>query len=94
MMFKDFPYRVYAVRKDSPLIVGVGEDEAFIASDVPAIIKYTRNYYLIDQDEIVVLDDGKAGIYDIHGMPVDKELMTADWDMEAAEKGGYPHLML
>ena len=94
MMFKDFPNRVYAVRKDSPLIVGVGEDEAFIASDVPAIIKYTRNYYLIDQDEIVVLDDGKAGIYDIHGMPVDKELMTADWDMEAAEKGGYPHFML
>ncbi len=94
MMFKDFPNRVYAVRKDSPLIVGVGEDEAFIASDVPAIIKYTRNYYLIDQDEIVVLDDGKAGIYDIHGMPVEKELMTADWDMEAAEKGGYPHFML
>ena len=94
MMFKDFPNRVYAVRKDSPLIVGVGEDEAFIASDVPAIIKYTRNYYLIDQDEIVVLDDGKAGIYDINGMPVDKELMTADWDMEAAEKGGYPHFML
>lgn len=94
MMFKDFPNRVYAVRKDSPLIVGVGEDEAFIASDVPAIIKYTRNYYLIDQDEIVVLDDGKAGIYDIHGMPVYKELMTADWDMEAAEKGGYPHFML
>lgn len=94
MMFKDFPNRVYAVRKDSPLIVGVGEGEAFIASDVPAIIKYTRNYYLIDQDEIVVLDDGKAGIYDIHGMPVDKELMTADWDMEAAEKGGYPHFML
>lgn len=94
MMFKDFPNRIYAVRKDSPLIVGVGEDEAFIASDVPAIIKYTRNYYLIDQDEIVVLDDGKAGIYDIHGMPVDKELMTADWDMEAAEKGGYPHFML
>ncbi len=94
MMFKDFPNRVYAVRKDSPLIVGVGEDEAFIASDVPAIIKYTRNYYLIDQDEIVVLDDGKAGIYDIHGMPVDKEIMTADWDMEAAEKGGYPHFML
>ena len=94
MMFKDFPNRVYAVRKDSPLIIGVGEDEAFIASDVPAIIKYTRNYYLIDQDEIVVLDDGKAGIYDIHGMPVDKELMTADWDMEAAEKGGYPHFML
>lgn len=94
MMFKDFPNHVYAVRKDSPLIVGVGEDEAFIASDVPAIIKYTRNYYLIDQDEIVVLDDGKAGIYDIHGMPVEKELMTADWDMEAAEKGGYPHFML
>ncbi len=94
IIFKDFPDRIYAVRKDSPLIVGVGEDEAFIASDVPAILKYTRDYYLLEQDEIAVLDNGKAQIYDKHGALLEKELKTADWDMEAAEKGGYEHFML
>ncbi|MGN0624573.1 MAG: glutamine--fructose-6-phosphate transaminase (isomerizing) [Oscillospiraceae bacterium] len=94
IVFKDFPDSVYAVRKDSPLIVGVGEDEAFIASDVPAILKYTRNYYLLDAEEIVVLSDGKAQIYDKYGSPLEKELHVADWDMEAAEKGGYEHFML
>lgn len=94
IVFKDFPNSVYAVRKDSPLIVGVGEDEAFIASDVPAILKFTRNYYLIETDEIVVLNDGKAQIYDKYGSLLEKELHVADWDMEAAEKGGYEHFML
>lgn len=94
IVFKDFPDSVYAVRKDSPLIVGVGEDEAFIASDVPAILKFTRNYYLLDTDEIAVLKGGKAQIFDKHGTPVEKQLMVADWDMEAAEKGGYEHFML
>lgn len=94
IVFKDFPDSVYAVRKDSPLIVGVGEDEAFIASDVPAILKYTRNYYLLDAEEIVVLSDGKAQIFDKYGSQLEKELHVADWDMEAAEKGGYEHFML
>ena len=91
---KDFPRRIYAVRKDSPLIVAVGEDEAFIASDVPAILKYTKNYYLLDENEIAVLDDGKVEFFDVHGMPVEKEMLVADFDMEAAEKGGYAHFML
>ena len=90
----DFPRRIYAVRKDSPLIVAVGEDEAFIASDVPAILKYTKNYYLLDENEIAVLDDGKVEFFDVHGMPVEKEMLVADFDMEAAEKGGYAHFML
>ncbi|WP_124098442.1 glutamine--fructose-6-phosphate transaminase (isomerizing) [Ruminococcus sp. Marseille-P6503] len=94
IVFKDFPESVYAVRKDSPLIVGVGEGEAFIASDVPAILKFTRNYYLLDTDEIAVLSGGRAQIFDKYGTPVEKELMVADWDMEAAEKGGYEHFML
>ncbi len=94
ILFKDFPDTVYAVRKDSPLIVGVGEDEAFIASDVPAFLKFTNKYYLLEQDEIVILKDGGASIYDKHGTPIEKELMIADWDMEAAEKGGYEHFML
>ncbi|MGN0601415.1 MAG: glutamine--fructose-6-phosphate transaminase (isomerizing), partial [Oscillospiraceae bacterium] len=94
ILFRDFPDTVYAVRKDSPLIVGVGEDEAFIASDIPAFLKFTNKYYLLEQNEIVVLKDGKASIFDKHGLPVEKELMVADWDMEAAEKGGYEHFML
>ena len=91
IIFKDFPRRIYAVRKDSPLIVAVGEDEAFIASDVPAILKYTKNYYLLDENEIAVLDDGKVEFFDVHGLPVEKERLVADFDMEAAEKGGEIH---
>ena len=94
ILFRDFPDRIYAVRKDSPLIVAVGEDEAFIASDVPAILKYTKNYYLLNQDEIAVLDNGKVSFYDDHGEHIEKQLLTADFDMEAAEKGGYAHFML
>ena len=94
ILFKDFPNKIYAVRKDSPLIVGVGDDEAFIASDIPAFLKFTNKYYLLETNEIVVLGDGKAEIFDKHGFAVEKELLIADWDMEAAEKGGYEHFML
>lgn len=94
ILFKDFPDRIYAVRKDSPLIVAVGENEAFIASDVPAILKYTKNYYLLDEDEIAVLDSGSVSFFDVYGSAVEKKLMVADFDMEAAEKGGFAHFML
>ena len=94
IMFKNFPDRVFAVRRESPLIVGVAEGECFIASDVPAILQYTRDYYLLDHDEIVTLSPDGVSFVDEHLDPIEKELQTADWDMEAAEKGGYPHFMI
>ncbi|WP_294909612.1 glutamine--fructose-6-phosphate transaminase (isomerizing) [uncultured Ruminococcus sp.] len=94
IMFKDFPDRIFAVRRESPLIVGVAEGECFIASDVPAILQYTRDYYLLDHDEIATLSGEGVAFVDEHLDPIEKELKTADWDMEAAEKGGYPHFMI
>ena len=94
IMFKDFPDRIFAVRRESPLIVGVAESECFIASDVPAILKYTKNYYLLDHDEIATLTADGVSFVDEHLDPIEKELKVADWDMEAAEKGGYPHFMI
>lgn len=94
IMFKDFPDRIFAVRRESPLIVGVAEGECFIASDVPAILQYTRDYYLLEHDEIATLSGEGVAFVDEHLDPIEKELKTADWDMEAAEKGGYPHFMI
>ena len=94
IVFADYPDTVFAVRRESPLIVGVGEDESFIASDVPAILNYTRKYYLMNHDEIVKLTKDGIEFYDSHMLPITKELQEADWDMDAAEKGGYPHFMI
>ena len=94
VMFKDNPGTIYAIRKESPLIVGVGKGENFIASDVPAIIKYTKDYYLLDENEIAVLTQDSVHVYDLDGEEIQKELHTANWDVEAAEKGGYPHFMI
>lgn len=94
IVFSDHVDKVYAVRCESPLIVGVGENESFVASDVPAFLKYTRNYYLLDHNEIVELSHDGIKIYDTHKKEVHKDLKTADWDMDAAEKGGYEHFML
>ncbi len=94
ILFKDIPNVIYAVRRGSPLIVGVKGDEGFIASDVPAIIKYTKDYYLLEHDEIARIAEGDISFTDLKGNPITKELKTADWDMDAAEKGGYEHYML
>lgn len=94
IVFADFPDVVYAVRRESPLIIGVGENETFIASDVPAILQYTKNYYLINHNEIAKLDTDGVEFFDRHLNPIEKELQEADWDMESAEKGGFPHFML
>ncbi len=94
IIFKDFPDRIYAARKGSPLIVGVGDSEYFIASDIPAFLKYTKNYSLLDDDEIVCMDKSGVKFVDIHGLPLQKTVNTAEWDVEQAQKCGYPHYML
>lgn len=94
IMFKDFPDRIFAVRRESPLIVGVAKGECFIASDVPAILKYTRDYYLLEHNEIATLTADGVSFVNEYLQPIEKELKTADWDEEAAEKGGYPHFMI
>lgn len=94
IIFSDFPDTIFAARKDSPLIIGVGEGENFIASDVPAILKYTRDYYLLEHNEIAVITRDSVSITDLDGEPVSKELQHAGWDEEAAEKNGYEHFML
>ncbi len=94
IIFRDFPGKVFAVRKDSPLIVGVGQNENFIASDVPAILKYTRDYYLLEENEIATISEDGVKICDNHMEPIVKELQTATWDIDAAEKNGYAHFML
>ncbi|MBQ9674105.1 MAG: glutamine--fructose-6-phosphate transaminase (isomerizing) [Ruminococcus sp.] len=94
IIFADHPDTVYALRRESPLIIGVGKDETFIASDVPAILQYTKKYYLINHNEIAKLSFDGVEFYDRYMNPITKELQEADWDMDAAEKGGFPHFMI
>lgn len=94
IMFRDFKNRIYAVRKESPLIVGVGEGEMFIASDVTAILEHTRNYYLLEEGEVAEIEKNGVKFYDLHKNLIEKELQTATWDVAEAEKGGYKHFML
>ena len=94
IVFADRSETVYAVRCESPLIVGQGVGEVFLASDVPAIIKYTKDYYLLEYGEIAVLKNGSVHFCSLHGRMLDKELHTADFDEDSAEKGGYPHFMI
>ena len=88
------PNKLVGVRKDSPLIIGLGEDENFIASDVPAILRYTRNVYYLEDNELAILERNKVTILDKKGHPVEKESFTVNWDVSAAEKGGYRHFMI
>ncbi|TGY96610.1 glutamine--fructose-6-phosphate transaminase (isomerizing) [Petralouisia muris] len=94
IIFKEHPEHVYAVRKDSPLIVGHGKDGNLIASDVPAVLKYTRNVYFIQNEEIAVLTKDAIAFYNVDGEDIQKESTAIDWDINAAEKGGYEHFML
>ncbi len=91
---KDFPDRLIAARKESPLIVGLGKSENFIASDVPAVLEYTRDVYFLDQKEIAVLYDDHVDLFTDDGERVIKEPYHVDWDISSAEKGGYAHFML
>ena len=90
----DNPDELVAVRKESPLVVGVGNDESFIASDIPALLKYTKDVYFLENGEIVHLTKDKVKIYDKDKNEVEREMFTVDWDIEAASKGGYDHFML
>ncbi len=90
----DEPDRIIAVRKDSPLVVGLGDGENYIASDIPALLKYTRDVYFIDNDEVVDIRKNQVSIYDKLKRKVDKEVFKVDWDYEAAEKQGYEHFTI
>ncbi len=94
IMFAEYPNEIYAVRKDSPLIVGQNENGCFIASDVPAILKYTRTVFYVDNQEIVKMEADGMHFYTVDEEEVKKESVTIDWDAEAAEKAGYEHFML
>ena len=94
VLFRDFPDTVFAVKRESPLIVGWGEGENFVASDIPALLKYTRKYSVLEEGDLAVVTAESIRFYNEFAEPVEREVLTADWDMEAAEKGGYPHFML
>ena len=94
MMFKDYPGEIYAARRDSPMIIGVGEGESFLASDIPAILKYTRNVYYIGNLQCARILPGAVTFYDLNGDEITLEQTTVTWDAEAAEKDGYEHFML
>lgn len=94
VMFKEYPDEIYTARKDSPMIIGITDGETYVASDVPAILKYTRNVYYIGNHEIAKLEKGKATFYNIDQEEITKPLTEIKWDAESAEKGGYEHFML
>lgn len=94
ILFADHPDVVYAVRKDSPLIVGKSEEGNLIASDVPAVLKYTRDVYFIENEEIARLTKDTIAFYNVDGEPIEKQSKHIDWDINAAEKNGYEHFML
>lgn len=94
LMFKDFPEEIYVARKDSPMVLGVEDGESYLASDVPAIMKHTRNIYYIGNLEIARMQKGKISFYNIDREEIEHELTEIKWDIEAAEKGGYEHFMI
>ncbi len=93
-MFKDYPGEMFVARKDSPMIIGVDADETFVASDVPALLRYTRNVYYIGNNEIARLGAGTATFYNIDQEEIQKEITEIKWDAEAAERGGFEHFMM
>ena len=93
-MFKDYPEEIYVARKDSPMILGVSDGESYVASDVPAILKYTRNVYYIGNLEMARVRKGEITFYNLDGEEIQKQMKTIEWDAEAAEKAGFEHFMM
>ena len=94
IMFKDYPEEIYVARKDSPMILGVSDGESYIASDVPAILKYARNVYYIGNLEMARVRKGEITFYNLDGEEIQKQMKTIEWDAEAAEKAGFEHFMM
>ena len=94
LMFRDYPGEIWVARKDSPMIIGIADGETYVASDVPAILKYTRNVYYIGNLEIAKLTPGQADFYDLNGDAIEKKTTEIKWDAEAAEKSGFEHFMM
>ena len=94
IMCSEHPDTLVAVRKGSPLLVGLGKGENYIASDIPALLEYTRDYYLLDEHEIAVLKSDGVTLFDIDGNEIKKEIYHVTWDIAAAEKGGYDYFMM
>jgi len=94
IFFSDIPGRLFAIRKESPLVVGVGKEGNYISSDIPALLLFTNRYYLLEPGELAVVSEGGVSFLDSGLKPVSKKLLTVDWDVSKAEKGGYPSFML
>ena len=94
ILFQEYPEEIYVARKDSPMILGIAEGESYIASDVPAILKYTRNVYYIGNLEMARVRKGEITFYNLDGEEIRKEMKTVEWDAEAAEKAGFEHFMM
>lgn len=94
ILFQDYPEEIYVARKDSPMILGISDGESYIASDVPAILKYTRNVYYIGNLEMARVRKGEITFYNLDGEEIQKEMKTVEWDAEAAEKAGFEHFMM
>lgn len=94
IFFEDHPDTLYAIRRDSPLIVGIGEGENYIASDIPAILSRTNKYYLLETNELAILRQDGIELLGADRQPIKKEIFVANWDVNAAEKGGYDHFMI
>ena len=94
VLCRDYPDRIIVARKDSPLVIGLGKGENFIASDVPALLEYTREVYFLNQKEVAVLYVDHVDLFNEHGEKVLRDPYHVNWDVSSAEKGGYAHFML